>query len=227
MTEHRSVDERRVAIAGGHGKIAQHLIFLLAGHGDRPVALIRNPDHEGAVRTLGAFPVVIDLETATVDELAKVLTGCDVAVFAAGAGPGSGIARKDTVDRAAAVRLADAAEKAGVRRFIQISAMGAGEPVAEGTDEVFAAYLEAKTAAEDDLRSRAGLEWTIIRPGLLTDDDPTGEVTLAEPPVPRGSVSRADVAAVIEALIDAPASVGKTLVLTSGPDLVRDAVDAL
>ncbi|MDI9916639.1 NAD(P)H-binding protein [Rhodococcus sp. IEGM 1379] len=227
MTEHRSVDERRVAIAGGHGKIAQHLTFLLAGHGDRPIALIRNPAHEGAVRTLGAFPVVVDLESATVDEVAKVLAGSDVAVFAAGAGPGSGISRKDTVDRAAAILFADAAEKAGVRRFIQISAMGAGEPAPAGTDDVFASYLEAKTAAEEDLRGRTKLDWTILRPGLLTDDDPSGEVTLAEPPVSRGAVTRADVAAVIEALIDAPASIGKTLVLTSGPDLIRDAVDAL
>ena len=124
MTEHRSVDERRVVIAGGHGKIAQHLTYLLAGHGDRPVALIRNSAHEGAVRTLGAFPVVIDLESSTVEEVAKVLDGADVAVFAAGAGPGSSIERKDSVDRAAAVLLADAAEKAGVRRFIQIRRHG-------------------------------------------------------------------------------------------------------
>ena len=144
MTEHRSVDERRVVIAGGHGKIAQHLTYLLAGHGDRPVALIRNSAHEGAVRTLGAFPVVIDLESSTVEEVAKVLDGADVAVFAAGAGPGSSIERKDSVDRAAAVLLADAAEKAGVRRFIQISAMGAGDEIPENTDEVFAAYLRER-----------------------------------------------------------------------------------
>ncbi len=134
MTEHGSMDERRVVIAGGHGKIAQHLTYLLAGHGDGLVALIRNSAHEGAVRTLGAFPVVIDLESSTVEEVAKVLDGADVAVFAAGAGPGSSIERKDSVDRAAAVLLADAAEKAGVRRFIQISAMGAGDEIPENTD---------------------------------------------------------------------------------------------
>lgn len=227
MTEHRSVDERRVVIAGGHGKIAQHLTYLLAGHGDRPVALIRNSAHDGAVRTLGAFPVVIDLESSTVEEVAKVLDGADVAVFAAGAGPGSSIERKDSVDRAAAVLLADAAEKAGVRRFIQISAMGAGDEIPENTDEVFAAYLRAKTAAEEDLKTRTSLDWTILRPGLLTDDDPTGEVLLAEPPVDRGSVPRADVAAVIEALIDAPSSVGKILVLTSGPHTIREAIEGL
>ncbi|MGC0362748.1 nucleoside-diphosphate-sugar epimerase [Rhodococcus sp. 27YEA15] len=227
MTEHRSVGERRVVIAGGHGKIAQHLIYLLAGHGDRPVALIRNRAHEGAVRTLGAYPVVTDLESATVDELAKVLEGADVVVFAAGAGPGSGVARKDTVDRAGAVLVADAAEKAGVRRFIQIGSIGAGEPIPDGTDEVFAAYLVAKTAAEEDLRARSALDWTIVRPGALTDEDPIGEVSLSEPPLARGSVPRADVAAVIEALIDAPSSVGKTLVLTSGPRSIAEAVGAL
>lgn len=228
MTEHRIADEeRRVVIAGGHGKIAQHLAYLLAGHGDRPIALIRNAAHEPAVRTLGAFPVVLDLESAGVDEVAVALEGADVAVFAAGAGPGSGIDRKDTVDRAGAVLLAEAAERAGVRRFIQISAMGAGDAVPADTDEVFAAYLRAKTAAEEDLRARGSLDWTILRPGLLTDDDPTGEVLLEEPPVARGAVPRADVAAVIEALIDAPASIGKTLVLTSGSQSIRSAVNAL
>src|SRR3546814_20444305 len=99
--------------------------------------------------------------------------------------------------------------------------MGAGDERPENTDEVFAAYLRAKTAAEEDLKTRTSLDWTILRPGLLTDDDPTGEVLLAEPPVDRGSVPRADVAAVIEALIDAPSSVGKILVLTSGPHTLR------
>ncbi|CAM2782553.1 NAD(P)-binding oxidoreductase [Prescottella defluvii] len=224
---------RRIVIAGGHGKIARHLTKLLTASGDRAVALIRNPDHEGPVRALGALPEIVDLERATVDEVAAVLHDADAVVFAAGAGPGSGAARKDTVDRGAAVLLADAAERAGVRRFVQISSFGAGEPVPPGTDAVFAAYLEAKTAAEDDLRRREGLDWTILRPGGLTDDDPTGEVTLTEPPLDRGTVPRADVAAVIAALLepgadgDAPRAVRRTLMLTKGSIPIRDAVAAL
>lgn len=225
--------ERRVVIAGGHGKIARHLIKLLTASGDLAVALIRNPDHEGPVRALGAFPEIVDLESATVDEVAELLRGADAVVFAAGAGPGSGAARKDTVDRGAAVLTAAAAERAGVRRYVQISSFGAGEPIPEGTDEVFAAYLAAKTAAEDDLRRRDGLDWTILRPGGLTDDEPTGQVTLTEPPLERGTVPRADVAAVVAALLEpgrdggAPPAVGRTLMLTEGSIPVRDAVAAL
>lgn len=225
--------ERRVVIAGGHGKIARHLTKLLTASGDRALGLIRNPDHEGPVRALGALPVIVDLEQATVDEVAEILRGADAVVFAAGAGPGSGAARKDSVDRGASVLLADAAERAGVRRFVQISSFGAGEPIPPDTDEVFAAYLTAKTAAEEDLRRRDGLDWTILRPGGLTDDEPTGEVTLTEPPLDRGTVPRADVAAVIAALLASgengrtPRGVGRTLMLTEGSIPIQDAVAAL
>ncbi|MBC2642914.1 MULTISPECIES: NAD(P)H-binding protein [unclassified Rhodococcus (in: high G+C Gram-positive bacteria)] len=227
MAEHIDATPRRIVIAGGHGKVARHLIKILTARGDRAVALIRNPDHEHAVAALGAEPVVIDLETASADDVAKTLVGADAAVFAAGAGPGSGVARKDTVDRGAAVLLADAAEKAGTRRFVQISSFGAGEPIPEGTDEVFAAYLVAKTAAEEDLRARTDLDWTIIRPGSLIDDDPTGHVTLAAPPLEHGTVPRADVAAVVAALLDHPNTVKKTLMLTSGPTPIDEAVAAV
>ncbi|WP_072689566.1 NAD(P)H-binding protein [Rhodococcus marinonascens] len=227
MAEQPSATARRIVIAGGHGKIARELIKLLNARGDRAIALIRNPDHEEEITALGAEPLLLDLETATVDEVGQALVGADAAVFAAGAGPGSGADRKDTVDRGAAVLLADAAEAAGVRRFIQVSSFGAGAPIAEGTDEVFAAYLVAKTAAEEDLRARSYLDWTILRPGGLLDDNPTGRVALTAPPLERGTVARSDVAAVIAALLDAPNTAKKTLMLTSGPTPVVAAVAAL
>ncbi|KZF03023.1 MAG: NAD(P)H-binding protein [Rhodococcus sp. (in: high G+C Gram-positive bacteria)] len=216
--------DRRVVIAGGHGKIAQHLIQVLTAQGDRAVALIRNPEHTNAVTALGALPEVVDLENASVDEVAALLHDADAAVFAAGAGPSGGIERKDTVDRAAAVLLADAAEKAGVTRFVQISSFGAGEAVDDDAEDTWKAYISAKTAAEDDLKSRTALAWTILRPGGLTDDEPTGHVTLSAPPLDRGTVPRADVAAVIAALIETPSTAGKTLMLTSGTTRIEDAV---
>jgi len=146
-------------------------------------------------------------------------------VFAAGAGPGSGIPRKDTVDRAAAVLLADAAEAAGVRRYVQVSAMGVDSARQAGPDDVFGAYLVAKKAAEDDLRARP-LDWTILRPGRLTDDPPAGTVRLARH-VDRGAVSRAEVAAVLVALLDAPATAGQVLELVGGDTPIADAVAAL
>ncbi len=205
----------RVVIAGGHGKIALLLERMLAQRGDQAVGLIRNPDQVTEVEQTGAEAVVLDLESSSAAAVAAALDGADAVVFAAGAGPGSGATRKDTVDRAASVLLAEAAGQAGVRRFVQISAMGVDQPPAAGTDEVWAAYLAAKAAAEEDLRTR-DLDWTILRPGGLTDDPPTGKVRLAAPPLPRGQVSRADVAAVILTLLDEPGTRGMTLDLVAG-----------
>jgi len=216
----------RIVIAGGHGKIALTLERLLAGRGDTPVGLVRNEAHLNDVRVAGAEPALIDLERASVDDLVAILDGADAAVFAAGAGPGSGAARKDTVDRAAAVLLADAARRAGVRRHLQISAMGLDRADAPGMDAVFAAYLRAKAAAEDDLRAR-DLDWTIVRPGRLTDRPGTGRVHLAAPPVPSGAVPRADVASVVLALLDRPESRWLTLDLVSGDTPIAEAVGRL
>jgi nucleoside-diphosphate-sugar epimerase len=174
----------RIVIAGGHGKIALVLERLLAERGDQAVGLIRNPAHIADVHQTGAEAVVCDLEAASAGHVAVLLSGADAVVFAAGAGPGSGAPRKDSVDRAAAVLMADAAEQAGVRRFVQVSAMGAGQPPRPGSDEVWAAYITAKTAAEADLRTR-DLDWTILRPGHLTDAPPAGTVQLAARRFPR------------------------------------------
>src|SRR5215475_3407238 len=213
----------RVVIAGGHGKIALLLERLLTGRGDQAVGLIRNPAHAADVRQAGAEAAVCDLEAASADDVAVLLSGADAVVFAAGAGAGSGAPRKDSVDRAASVLMADAAERAGVRRFVQISSMGAGQPPRPGSDEVWAAYITAKTAAEDDLRTR-DLDWTIVRPGGLTDAAATGRVRLAAPPVPRGAIPRAHVAAVIAALLDEPGTRHQTLELTGGNSPVAAAV---
>ncbi|SPT62854.1 NAD(P)H-binding protein [Actinomadura madurae] len=216
-----------IVIAGGHGQIALRLARLLAARGDTVRSLIRNPGHAGDVEDAGARPVVCDLESADADTVAGHLAGAGAAVFAAGAGPGSGAARKDTVDRAAAVLTADAAERAGVRDLVQISAMGAGEPPAPGRGEVWEAYIRAKGEAEDDLRRRTALEWLILRPGRLTDDPGTGLVTLADPPIGHGPVTRDDVAAVIAALLGARDVRRRTLDLLGGTTPVAEAVAAL
>lgn len=218
---------QKIVIAGGHGQIAAHLIRLLAARGDTAVALIRNPDHAADVESWGGQPLVLDLEAADTASVADALAGADAAVFAAGAGPGSGPARKDTVDRAGAVLLAEAAERARVRRFIQISAFGAGEPAPTEGDESWIAYVIAKTAAEEDLRARGGLAWTILRPGLLTDATPSGSVTLAANRIERGSVPRTDVAAVVAELLTAPATAHQILFLTEGTTPIASAVAAL
>ncbi|MEU2231332.1 SDR family oxidoreductase [Streptomyces vietnamensis] len=203
----------RIVIAGGHGQIALRLERLLSAAGHEVAGIIRNPEQDDDLREAGAEPVVLDLESASVEMVAAVLQGADAAVFAAGAGPGSGAARKDAVDRGAAVLFADAAERAGVRRYLVVSSMGAD--ASHPGDEVFDAYLRAKGAADDEVRRRTGLDWTILRPGSLTDDAGTGMVRL-EAHTGRGPVPRDDVAAVLAELIDTPATAGLTLELIAG-----------
>ena len=213
----------RVAIAGAHGKIALHLASLLSEGGDEVIGLIRNPNHADEVRAHGAEPVRCDLEQTDVSAVAEAIKGADAAVFAAGAGPGSGAQRKLTVDRDGAIKLLEACRGAGVSRYLVISSIGAENPPAG--DEVFAVYLRAKAAADAAVQE-SELEWIVLRPGRLTDDAPTGKVQLQPDPF-RAEVPRADVAAVIAALLREPRATGLTLYLNTGAQPVDKAVEAV
>lgn len=210
----------RVTIVGGHGQIAQLLTRLLVSRGDEVVGIIRNPAQSEELRDLGAEPLIRDLEATTLPEAATALAGSDAVVFAAGAGPGSGIERKYTVDQGAADLSAAAAQAAGVSRFLQISSMGTDQPPQD--DDVFSHYLRAKAAAEQFLRD-TDLDYLIVRPGRLTDEAATGHVALAQQ-VTRSSVPRADVAAVLVALLEQPTLRRETLELVSGDDPIAAAV---
>ncbi len=213
-----------MVIAGGHGKIALILERLLADRGDSVAGLIRNPDHAADVKAAGAEPIVLDLEKAAVDEVAGAVRGADAVVFAAGAGPGSGAARKQTVDRDAAILLADAAAAAGVDRYVMVSALAADDrSLDESYDEVFRVYMQAKSEADANVRARSGLRTTIVRPGGLTNDAGTGLVRIAES-TGRGTVPREDVARVLVAVLDAPQTAGRTFELISGATPIADAL---
>lgn len=214
----------KVVIAGGHGKIALRLTRLLAARGDDVLGIVRNPGHVDDVTQAGGDATVLDLESASVDDVAAVLDGADAVVFAAGAGPGSGAARKETVDRGASVLAADAAKQAHVSRFLQVSAIALDRADDPDVDEVFAVYLRAKAAADEHLMA-TDLDWTILRPGLLTDDPGTGTVTLAEH-VGGGVVTRDDVAAVLVVLLDHPETAGRVYELVGGDTPVDKALDA-
>ncbi|MEU6094061.1 SDR family oxidoreductase [Streptomyces sp. NPDC047079] len=214
----------RIVIAGGHGQIALRLERLLAARGDEVAGIIRRAEQADDLRAAGAEPIVCDLESASVEEIAAHLEGADAAIFAAGAGPGSGAARKYTVDRDAAIKFADAAERAGVRRFIIVSSMGA-DPEHPG-DEVFDVYLRAKGEADAYVRAHKSLDWTILRPGSLTNDAGKGLVRL-EAHTGRGTIPRDDVAAVLAELVDTPATAGLTLELISGSTPVSVAVKSV
>ncbi|HEY5114777.1 MAG TPA: SDR family oxidoreductase [Nakamurella sp.] len=215
----------KVIIAGGHGKIGLRLARLLGEREEHPVGLIRKAEQEGELIALGAHPVVFDLESGSAADLAEILRGADAVVFAAGAGPGSGAARKDTMDRGGAMLLADAAELAGVRRYVMVSAIGADDGPSPDHDEVYAAYITAKKAADDEIRGRR-LDWTILRPGRLTMSSGTGHVELAEH-TERGQIPREDVAAVLLALLDEPGTAGLSLDVVGGTVPIHEAVAAV
>ena len=211
----------KIAIAGGHGQIALRLERLLSGRGDEVAGLIRNPDHADDVRAAGAEPVLCDLERAGPEEAAAALEGAEAVVFAAGAGPGSGEARKETMDLGGAVKLIEAAKAKHVSRYVMVSSMGA-DPDAEG--EGFAAYLRAKGRADAALIA-SGLAYTIVRPGRLTNDPGTGRVRIAES-VERAEVPRDDVAAVLAAVLAREDAAGLTFELVAGEEPVEQALAA-
>lgn len=210
-----------IAIAGGHGQIALRMARLLSARGDTVRSIIRNPGHSAGVHAAGAEPVVADMEA--LDSLAEVVEGADAVVFAAGAGPGSGPERKRTVDYGAAVKLRDAALAVGARRYLMVSSIGADDPSA-GSDAM-RPYLEAKADA-DAAVAESDLDWTIVRPGMLTDDPGTGLVAVG-PALDRGPITRDDVAAVLVACLDTPPTIGKTFVLVQGDTPIGEALAAL
>ena len=219
----------RVVVAGAHGKVARRLGRLLSARGDTVVGIVRNPDHERDLREDGIAPVVVDLEKTTPHDLSHAVSGADAVVFAAGAGPGSGPERKRTVDRGAAVLLADAAELAHVRPYVLVSSMGV-EAVAhggtpKGMDPVFAVYLQCKLAAEKIVLARERLATTVVRPGGLTDEPGSGRVALVRH-AERGTVPRDDVAAVLLAFLDSPRD-GAVVELVSGTTPIREAVASI
>lgn len=214
----------RIAIAGGHGQIARLTGKQLVDAGHDVIGLIRKAEQSPDLEADGITPAVISLEDADVAQLASVISGCDAVIFAAGGGPESGRARKWSVDLMGAVLLADAAEAAGVRRYVMVSSIGAGTP--EKVDPgVFQVYLYAKGGADADLRTR-DLDWTIVRPGVLTDDAPTGRVTV-DPEMHRQPISRGDVAATLTDVVTRGRAVRETFVVVNGATPISEALSHL
>jgi uncharacterized protein YbjT (DUF2867 family) len=212
-----------VAIAGGHGQVARRLARLLANRGDRVRGLIRNPVHADDLRADGAEPVVCDLESASTAALAEAIGGADAVVFAAGAGPGSGAERKLTVDRDGAIKLLDAAVSAGVTRYVIVSSVGAESPPDD--DDVFSVYLRAKAEA-DAAVVQSDRDWTVVRPGILTDDPATGGVHIQAEPI-RAEVTRHDLVAVLAAVLHEPRSARLVIYVVGGDDPIEEALEAL
>lgn len=210
-----------VIIFGGHGKVALHLSRILSDRGYQVSAVFRNPDHTDEVAGTGARPVVGDIETLSTDRLTTLITGIDAVVFAAGAGGGDP-ARTYGVDRDAAIRVIEAGLAAGTRRFIMVSYFGAGPDHGVPEDDAFFPYAEAKAAADAHLRA-SNLDWTIVGPGRLTLDPPTGRIDVG-PVAAGGAVSRADVAAVVAAVLADDRTIRTTVEFNNGSTEIADAL---
>src|SRR3954454_5498930 len=218
---HRSsiVEAVNVVIVGGHGKIGMRLSKILAERGDSPRGIIRKTEQADDLEKIGAEPIVLDIENVEIDD---AVAGADAVVFAAGAGPGSGPARKLTVDYGGAVKSVDAAIAQEIRRFVIVSSINANRP--ENWSEEMKPYFEAKADA-DKFVAESGLDYTIVRPGSLTDDPGTGKVSVdgGGPP----SISRDDVALVLAEVLNAENTIGKAFDLLGGETPVAEALAAL
>ncbi|CAI9414517.1 SDR family oxidoreductase [Nocardioides sp. T2.26MG-1] len=212
----------RIAIVGGHGQVARQLIHLLRRADHDPVALVRNEDYRADLEARGAEVRLLDIEHQGAADFADAFAGCEAVVFAAGGGPDGNIERKRTVDLEGSLKSIEGAQKAGIRRFVQVSAIGVDDPLPADTGAVWRAYVEAKRDADAALRA-SDLDWTIIRPGRLTDEPGTGRVALG-PDVLRGDVARADVAAVVAAVLDVPTTIARQWNLVNGDVPVGEAV---
>jgi uncharacterized protein YbjT (DUF2867 family) len=203
-------------IIGGHGKVALRTAPLLAQEGHQVTSVIRNPDHATDIEAAGATPLMLDIETASQDELAEVFAGQDAIVWSAGAGGGNP-ERTYAVDRDAAIRSMDAAEQAGVKRYVMVSYMGARPEHGVPEDDSFHAYATAKADADDYLR-KSGLDWTILGPGALTTEDPSGRIRLATAATAgeMRDTSRGNVAETIRVALATENSIGKQYEFVDG-----------
>ena len=214
----------RIAVVGGHGKVARHLHPLLVEAGLQPVALVRREEYRDELEAQGAEVRLLDIEQDDAAAFARAFDGCSAVVFAAGGGADGNVERKKTVDLGGSLKSIEGAQEAGIRRFVQVSAISVDDPLPEDTAEVWRAYVEAKRDADAALRD-SGLDWTILRPGRLTDDPATGRVTLAPDAAP-GDVTRADVAQVIATVLATDLGVGAQWNLVEGETPVAEAVEA-
>jgi uncharacterized protein YbjT (DUF2867 family) len=209
----------RVIVIGGHGKVALELARILTARGDEVSSVFRNPDHSDDVTATGARPLVADVERLDTDALAKLVAGHDAVVFSAGAGGGDP-ARTYAVDRDAAIRVIDAAGRAGVPRFVMVSYFGAGPDHGVPHDDPFFAYAEAKAAADAYLRT-SELAWTILGPGRLTLEPATGRIGVNEA---KGEVTRADVALVVAAALADDSTIRRTIEFNNGEVSIAEAL---
>lgn len=210
-----------IGIAGGVGRrVAERLVEA----GDEPIGLVRRPEQAEAHALGGIQTVRGDLVAMSVEDLAATMRGCDAIVFSAGAGGKESDAATTRVDGDGPGKVAAAAERAGVRRFVLVSVF----PEAwreRRMNASFEHYMVEKKKAETRL-VLTDLDWLIVRPSALTNELGTGRVDLGLAKV-HTEIARDDVAATIVELLRTPALNRLILELTSGGTAISEGVNAL
>lgn len=215
----------KVLVVGANGQIGKHLVKIIQESDSFTAkAMIRKQSQEVFFEKLGAETVLVDLEddTAAITEAVK---GVDAVVFTAGSGPHTGPDKTMLIDLDAAIKTIKATIAADVKRFIMISSFDTTREAIQGASSSFAPYVVAKHYADERLRA-TDLDYTIIHPGLLTNNAALGKVELA-PTVERNEVPREDVASVIFACLENDATIGKEFQVVTGEDSVQEAITRL
>jgi uncharacterized protein YbjT (DUF2867 family) len=210
----------RVIVIGGSGRTGKLVVEKLLAAGHVAVGTIRNPKHMAALVKLGAEVALIDLDKSAFDDIVYAMKGADAVVFAAGSAAGE----SSELDRKGTLRTVRAAEKAGVKRYLSISSIGASTGLStRSMDDEMKDYYRQKRAAGKHITA-SSLDWTILEPGELTDGGGTGKVLLSQEAINEESIPREDVAAVVLALLEEPKTIGKVFQLTRGKSTVKTAL---
>lgn len=215
----------KVLVVGANGQIGKHVITYMKNHEQIDAkAMIRDESQAAFFTEANAEVVVCDLED-DIPAIVKAAEGCDAIVFTAGSGPHTGKDKTLMVDLDGAVKTMEAAKLAGITRYIMISSFDTTRAAIQEASESFAPYVVAKHYADEWLRA-TNLDYTIIHPGALTNDEPTGKVNAAET-VERNEIPRADVAQVILAVLEDDRTIGKEFQVVKGDVDVKEAIRCL
>jgi len=213
----------KVFVVGATGQIGKHLISLLQNSEKHTVrAMVRKEIQAEEMKQQGLDVVVASLE-GTVEDLTAAAKGCDAIVFSAGSGGNTGYDKTLLIDLDGAAKTVEAAERAGINRFIIVSALQAHHR-ANWNDGMIIYYVAKHYA--DRMVEHSKLAYTIIRPGGLLNEPGTGKVQASEN-LEKGSIPREDVAKTIYASLDARHTFHKSFDLISGKNLIHDALNQL
>ncbi|MBD7939110.1 SDR family oxidoreductase [Cytobacillus sp. Sa5YUA1] len=212
----------KVLVIGANGQIGKQVMNKLSkSTGDTPVAMVRKAEQLNDFKNSGLEAVHASL-TGTVDELATAMQGCDAVVFTAGSGGHTGYDQTLLIDLDGAGKAIEAAEQAGVSRFVMVSAIHANDREKWTAIEP---YMAAKHYA-DKMLMNSSLDYTIVRPGGLLNEPGIGKVQ-ASASLERNTIPREDVAATIVEVLHNDRTIHQSFDLVTGEETIDEALKGI